>query len=152
MDTLIGQPIALDDRDIQTAQGSASVLSRYLNGLEKPVVRMVNQDHETEEVQIPAAAFRLLVQILDQLGRGNAVMCVPVHAELTTQQAADLLNVSRPYVVKLLEEGAIPFSRTGTHRRVRLEDVMEYKRRRQAARREAMKELVRESEKLGLYS
>ena len=75
---------------------------------------------------------------------------MPVNAELTTQQAADLLNVSRPYVIKLLEENAIPFSKTGRHRRVRAEDLFRYKAQRDRARSDALSAMAEEDARLGL--
>ncbi len=81
------------------------------------------------------------MNILGELAAGNAVQIVPVHAELTTQEAANILNVSRPYMVKLLEEGKLPHHKTGRHRRVLFSDLMEYKKKRDADSLSAMKEL-----------
>jgi excisionase family DNA binding protein len=103
-----------------------------------------------EDIALPSSAIPLLKEILAEMARGHAVAIRPVRAELTTQQAADLLNVSRPYLIGLLEGGKIPFRLVGQHRRVRLDDVMAYKREDDAARRRLADELTAEAQALGL--
>src|SRR5215208_3928250 len=104
-----------------------------------------------EEIELPHSVFEVLVRVVHEMARGNAVRILPVHAELTTQQAAELLNVSRPFLVGLLEEGEIPFRKVGSHRRVRLDDLLVYKDRRDRERKIALNELASESQELGLY-
>jgi excisionase family DNA binding protein len=93
----------------------------------------------------------MFAQILALLASGQGVQVMPDAAELTTQQAADLLNVSRPYLIGLLEAGEIPYRMVGTHRRIRFEDLREYKRRDDLKRRQAADALTNLSEELGLY-
>jgi excisionase family DNA binding protein len=104
----------------------------------------------TVEATLPPGAVDLLLEILGHMANGNIVQIVPRHAELTTQQAADLLGVSRPFLVKLLENGEIPFSKVGAHRRVKYVDLMAYKQRDDDKRRAVLDELAREGQDLGL--
>jgi excisionase family DNA binding protein len=104
-----------------------------------------------EALVLPRPALGMFAQILAQLAEGRGVSVVPSAAELTTQQAADLLNVSRPYLIGLLESGKIPFRKIGRHRRIRFEDLLEFKRRDDAERRRAADDLGALSQELGLY-
>lgn len=113
-------------------------------------VRIRAQADKEAQVIVPVEAFELFVRLLSELANGNAVTIVPVHAELTTQQAADMLNVSRPHLVKLLREGKIPHRTVGTRRRVRFRDLMEYKRLDDAERKRVADELAAEAQRLGL--
>ena len=100
---------------------------------------------------IPMTALKLFTHVVEVLASGNAVTLVPMGKELTTQQAAGLLNVSRQYVVRLLNEGAIPHHKLGTHRRLRIEDVLAYKAQRDKQRRAQLRTLTRFSEAAGGY-
>jgi excisionase family DNA binding protein len=99
---------------------------------------------------LPASAVRLLLDILTQMAEGNAVAIVPHHAELTTQQAADCLNVSRPHLIKLLERNELPYSKVGTHRRIRYGDLMEYADRLAEKHGRALDELTAQAQEHGM--
>jgi len=104
----------------------------------------------SKEIEVPVSALHMLVDILNQMAQGNAVSIVPIHAELTTQEAADFLNVSRPFLVRLLERDELPYRKVGTHRRVMFKDLMEYRAQSQVKRKAALDELTREAQELGL--
>jgi excisionase family DNA binding protein len=101
-------------------------------------------------VVVPREAFDLFLEVLGQMANGSAVTIVPVKAELTTQQAADMLNVSRPYLIELLESGRISFRKVGTHRRIRASDLVAFQQKDDAERKAAMDELTAEAQKHAL--
>lgn len=100
---------------------------------------------------VPVSLFTILLESVRQLSEGNAVAILPVMQELTTQQAADLLNVSRPHLVAVLEGGEIPHHKVGTHRRIYLRDLLTYKESRDRKRRETLQALVDDAQDLGIY-
>lgn len=111
--------------------------------------KLIAPDGHTIELQ--PATYALFARVLQQLHRGRGVQLVVYDQDLSTQAAADILNISRQYFVRLLESGAIPFHKVGTHRRVRLEDVLAYRERRSEMRRQALDDLTRMSLEMGDY-
>lgn len=142
--------IAPNDDDRELARAATSQLARLLETGNKVGVLVLEEGKADILVELPVSASRLLVGVLKELARGNALTVLPRHSDLTTQQAADFLNVSRPYLVKLLESDEIPFHKVGTHRRVRLEDVLAYKRQIDEAREESLRKLAAYSQELEL--
>ena len=136
------------DEEAALAAETGRRLAALANGREAVSARFGTAD--AEPVELPAAAVRLLVDILEQMACGNAVALMPVQAELTTQQAADLLNVSRTHLVALLDEREIPHRKVGTHRRVRAADVLAYRRAVEIRRRQALDALTALDQELGL--
>lgn len=102
-------------------------------------------------LELPDAVYELLLKIVGGLQQGKAISVVPVTQDLTTQEAAEFLGVSRPFFVKLLKENELPFHLIGTHRRVYLKDLLDYKHRRDNRRREALDTMAREADEAGLY-
>lgn len=142
-----------DQTEAKQAADALAELNAFLRAHPTPTAHVQLVAHEVDgetQVVVPAVAFRFFVDILAELAKGNAVTVAPVHAELTTQQAADLLNVSRPYLIKLLEERRIPYRRVGNRRKVMLVDLLIYQRHDNAQREAILDELTQEAERLGL--
>lgn len=135
------------ETEVMLAAESSQRLAASLSSGDQARLRLIDGD---TDVTVPVVAIHMLVDILNQMALGNAVSLVPIHAELTTQQAADLLSVSRPYLVKQLESGAIPFHKLGRHRRIRYCDLMAYQAQVDQDGREAVDALTAEAQELGL--
>lgn len=135
--------------EVAIARESGRALSACLQTrAQTQQIAILDDKGTAHPVKVPVSALRLLVDVLTEIGEGNAVCIIPIHAELTTQDAADVLNVSRPFLVQLLERGEIPFHKIGTHRRVRYQDVMAYKARIDAERSKALDALAEQAQAL----
>lgn len=143
--TAVYEPIIPSTDDSRIAKRSSKTLSQYVSRNLSIRVNATN-----DEIELPEVAVRLLVDILTNMAEGNAVTLIPVHAELTTKQAADILGVSRPFLIRLLEDGAIPYRKVGTHRRVYFNDVQAYKNRITKERQSVLTQLVEEAQALDI--
>jgi excisionase family DNA binding protein len=142
--------------EIDAARIAARQLSRVQKGVTVSFKLERSADSEAdgdaaEPISVPANIFRIFIDVLKEVGNGNTVAVVPVTAELTTQQAADLLNVSRPHLIKLLDERKLHHRMVGTHRKLLAQDVLAYRDKITHDRREALARLVEMDEELGLY-
>jgi excisionase family DNA binding protein len=140
------------EQETRLATESSRQLATILGKRPKKVlpIRVLPDGGTGETVEIPLSAFRLLADILTQMAKGNAVSLIPIHAELTTQEAADLLNVSRPFLIDLLEQRKIPFRKVGSHRRILFQDLIAYKRDIDSKRLKVLDELAALNQELGL--
>ena len=137
------------NEEIDVALRSQKALAEHLvTKFETQKITIQDAQEVTHQIELPTSALRLLLSILGEVAHGNAVQVVPVQAELTTQEAANLLNVSRPHLVKLLEDGVLPHHKTGRHRRVFFADLIKYKDQRLQESLAAMKELADLSQEL----
>jgi len=134
----------------RVARSAARLLERLEPTPEGRETLRIIPDHEETAIEVPSSAFRLFVDILNQMAQGNAMMLVPAHHELTTQQAADMLLVSRPYFVKLLESNQIPFRRVGPRRRVKFSDLLAYMEKSKSDSNDALRELAAQAQELDM--
>jgi excisionase family DNA binding protein len=120
------------------------------NGQKSLSLRVESEGGEVT-VSIPPSLFRLLSDALTNMATGNPVTIIPLHAELTTEEAADFLNVSRQFMIQLIEAAELPHGKWGTHHCIRFADLLEYKHKRDAECLQALEEMTREAQELGLY-
>ncbi|MCB9933003.1 MAG: helix-turn-helix domain-containing protein [Planctomycetes bacterium] len=144
------RPVRADDDLRKEVMRMLSSLAPRLTSVKpRAKCRLVGADGD--EIEVPEAIFKILVHAARVLARGDALTLVPLQQQLTTRQAADVLNVSRQYLVRLLDEQRIPFTKTGAHRRVRLLDLLAFKDERDRKRRASLKKLTELSEEFGGY-
>ena len=136
--------------EIALAQESAQILAAYVRD-QALELTIHSPDHGMSQLQLPPRALKLLLEMLTHMQDGKAVTLMPHGFELTTQQAADLLNVSRPYFVGLLRSGTIPYHKVGTHRRVRYDDVMAFRESQRRDSQSALDELTQIGQENGEY-
>jgi len=132
-------------QDAAIARVSGQLLSRYVHEKRALTLRVTDADQE-RPIELPAGAVALLMDILEAMAAGRGVTLMPENVELTTVQAAEMLNVSRPFLIKLLDDGAIPHRKVGKHRRIRMEDVMAYKTAIDREREAVLDQLVAEAQ------
>jgi excisionase family DNA binding protein len=151
MSVALLEPVQPDEDDVTTADAALehvrAYLTRHPDGPAQ--VRLVADDGD-DELIVPRGAVELLARILAHMAAGQGVSVVPANAELTTQQAADLLNVSRPHLIGLLEAGQIEYRKVGKHRRVTASSLMRYMRADDQRRRAAADELSALTREMGL--
>jgi excisionase family DNA binding protein len=124
VETLTAKPTRSEQ---EAARRSFPALEESLKSLAKKATTEIEIEETAQKITVPTMALQLLTRILKDLGEGRPVQIVPIAAEMTTQAAAEMLGCSRPHVIKLLEQGKIPFTKIGKHRRVKFEDVMKYR-------------------------
>ncbi|WP_295888592.1 helix-turn-helix domain-containing protein [uncultured Thiohalocapsa sp.] len=127
--------------EMEEAKASSRTLAKYADA-DRVHMTLRGSNGESDELVLPGHVLQMLLTVLSEMSQGNAISLIPRHQELSTQEAASLLNVSRPFVVGLLEKGEIPYHKVGSHRRVRLEDVLAYKESVDRQRLEALDRLT----------
>jgi excisionase family DNA binding protein len=135
--------------EMEEAKTSSRTLAKYA-GADRVHMTMRGSNGESDELVLPGHVLQMLLTVLSEMSQGNAISLIPRHQELGTQEAASILNVSRPFLVGLLENAEIPHHKVGSHRRVRLEDVLAYKERIDEQRLDALDRLTAISQDEGM--
>lgn len=135
--------------EVEEAKRSSRTLSKYAD-VDRVQLSLRGSNGESDDLVLPGHVLQILLDVLSEMSQGNAISLIPYHQEISTQEAANLLNVSRPFLVRLLEEGKIPFRKVGAHRRVKLQDLLAYKEKTDEQRNQALDELTQLSQDEGM--
>jgi excisionase family DNA binding protein len=146
----IDDPFVPSDCDIQMAQQASRMLAAYTSTRKELHIELKDEGGKAQPMLLPPSVVRMMQRILTEMAEGNAITILPIHAELTTQEAADFLNVSRPFIVTQLEAQKIPFRKVGAHRRIQVQDLIHYKQEIDKSRLSALDELTKEAQRLDL--
>ncbi len=149
MNTMAYRQLPPSAQEAAIARTSGQLLSPYARSKESLKLRVIDGE-QAEPIELPAGAVALLMDILEAMAAGQGVTIMPENAELTTVQAAEVLNVSRPFLIKLLDEQKIPHRKVGKHRRIRVEDMMAYKASIDAERESVLDQLAAEAQEQGM--
>lgn len=143
----IRKPSKLDQKTASESYDALAAVIDQLNS-EQPEIEI---EETSEKIKIPLSALKLLGDILKAMGQGKTISIVPLATEVTTQAAAEMLGCSRPHIVKLLEDGKIPFVKVGKHRRIKYDDIIQYKKQMKLQQKQHLIELMNLDEETGLY-
>ena len=144
------RPVVPTPEDIKLAKETTRQFAALSTKAREDAHYALTDKKSKVELKISKSMFNAFIALMKEMADGKAIMLIPVDAELSTQEAADMLNVSRPYVVKLLDEKQIPFRTVGRYRRVRFEDLLKYQRTAEARRQAALNEMAAQAQELGL--
>lgn len=143
----IRKPSKLDQKIASESYDALTSAIEQLNS-EQPEIEI---EETSEKIKIPLSALRLLGDILKAMGQGKLISLVPIASEVTTQAAAELLGCSRPHLVKLLDDGKIAFTKVGKHRRIKIDDIMSYRKQMKAHQKQNITDIMNLDEETGLY-
>ncbi len=144
---VLGETFVPTDEEAERAKNFSRILAKEFAPAESVTIQ---RDDGDESIEIPRQVFNVLMRVLAVMSEGKAFSLIPMDKELTTQQAADILNVSRPYLNKILDLGDIAHRKVGRNRRIKFSDLMEYKKSQEQKSKDALQELANQSQELDM--
>ena len=144
------EPVTPNESEVRLAGSTSERLAAILKKNSSSSIQVLGKGQEEERLDLPESAARILVSALEEIAKGRSITLVAMEEEITTGQAADLLSVSRPYFVQMLDQGEMPFRKVGPRRRVKLQDVMTYKRELYSRRLQTLDALTAYDQELGV--